>query len=143
MSVKIGNIVNDVKKEFQKSYMKFGKVEDRADYKFIMMICNKFPNFQISNGFPKYLLADEWEVVYDIFGNYDVKNAIDNRDEIFFKFINFVEDCAKNSEFKRSVECVFDGVYGILGISDLYGVFGKNTIQIWREYTKDWKNLKI
>jgi len=23
------------------------------------------------------------------------------------------------------------------------GVFGKNTIQIWREYTKDWKNLKI
>ena len=143
MSIKIVSLVNDIKNEFQKAYAKFGNIEERNDYKFIMMICEKFPDFEMSVGFPKYLLADEWEVIYDIFGNYDVKTAIEDRDKTFHKFIDFVEDCAKKPDFKRSVECVFDGIYGIVGVSDLYKVFHETTTKLWKEYTKDWKNLKL
>ena len=143
MGIKIGSLAEDIKIEFEKNYRKFGNIEERSDYKFIMSLCKSFPNFEISDGFPHYLLGDFWEIIYDIFANYDVKLAIKNHDETFYNFINFVEEYSKLSEYKRCVECVFDGVYGFIGVTDLYKVFGEETVKIWKEYTKDWKTLKL
>ena len=143
MGTKISNLVDEIKNQFQIYYSKFGDVNDRADFKFIMMLTDKFPNFEISNGFPEFLLNDVWEIIYDIFANYNIKLAIERKNEEFLKFVDFIEECANDKNFKHCVEMVFDGIYGVIGKSELYSIFKDKTVKIWEDYAKDWWDFNL
>ena len=110
------------------------KFKENNDYKFLCLLIEEFPEFKLSAGLPLYFFNSASEIIYDIFANYNVVNAIKIKDDKFFKFVNFLEAVSKNKDFYHCVIYVYESIIGFGDIENIQSYFGSTTQEIWNKY---------
>ena len=124
-----------IEKEYKKKY-KSGYA-DRADYKLAMLFCKMLPEMDVSVGFPDYLLADNFELFYEL----ATTDAFFESEGVRLAYMNFIEQAIKTGAPKNLIFDIFDGLTNS-GIKADKSKFKPLTKQYYNEYltkrSKTW-----
>ena len=115
-----------IEKEYKKKY-KLGYA-DRADYQLAILFCEMLPEMDVNAGFPDYLLADNFELFYEL----ATTDAFFEDESVRLVYMEFIETAIKNGTPKNLIFDIFDGLYKKTGgYSDLFKPLTK---QYYNEY---------
>lgn len=96
------NITNEYKKKYGDDY------QSKAEYKFLIDLCNQVPTLTLSDEFPNSLLTDFFEVIFEL--TYEIiYNFEPNKDKVI-DFLAFVEKYLSLPEYRYCVVSVFDAI---------------------------------
>lgn len=96
---------DEIEKEYKNHYK--NHYENRDDYKLAMLFCKMMPQIDVCEGFPKYLLVDNFELFYEL----ATIDAFYENEEYRLSYIDFIETAIKNGIQKKLIFDVFEGLY--------------------------------
>ncbi len=108
-----------LKDKIEKAYKNRYKTgyEDKDDYKLAMLFCKMLPKMDVSEGFPNYLLADNFELFYEL----ATTDAFFENEGNRLSYMEFIETAIKNGTPKNLIFEIFDGLYKkVGGYSDMF-----------------------
>ena len=115
-----------IEKEYKKIY-KSGYA-DRADYKLAMLFCKMLPDMDVSEGFPDYILTDNWELFYEL----ATTDAFFKSESVRLAYMEFIEEAIKTGTPKNLIFDIFEGLYTKSGKYN--NLFKPLTKQYYNEY---------
>lgn len=98
---------------------------DLSEFKLISLLLHEFPNIVISKNFPKYLLLDNFDLMLDIFADWDYTTMTDT---VISRIINIFENAMKSNIEDYHIKNIFWSIssYALKNIVEKFNIILKS-----------------
>ena len=125
----------NLKTKIEREYKKACKddYKNKESFKLAMLFCEMLPEMDVSEGFPDFMLTDNWELFYEL----ATTDAFFENEGVRLSYMDFIETAIKNGTPKRLIFDIFDGFYTEKG--GYSHLFKPLTKQYYDEYLTKWR----